>query len=147
MRAVACVGMLSLTVPENEAKAPRPRAKAGRWTRQRARYAMDPAMRSFYDADPRRGPSPERDLGLNWRSVHGATYRAAWIADTQELYAVRHSGDTEKAQVTVLGRFAPEVLERALAGWRRIAELGEPGSYEWLLERIRGALREASPAF
>ena len=134
-------------MPESKQQRHRPRAKAGRWTRQRASDSMDPAMRSFYDADPRRGPSLERDLGLNWRSVHGATYRAAWIADTEELYAVRHSGNTEKAEVTVLGRFAPDVLERALAGWRRIAEFGEPGSYEWLLERIRTALREAAPAF
>ena len=127
--------------------ATRTRAKVGRWTRQRAADSMDSGMRSFYQADPRRGPSLERDLGLNWRSVHGATSRAAWIADTQEVYAVRHSGDTREAEVTVLGRFGFDALERALTGWRRIGELGEPGSYEWLLERIRGAVREAAPAF
>ena len=104
-------------------------------------------MRSFYAADPRRAPSLERDLGLNWRSAHGATYRAAWIADTQEVYSVRHSGNAEEAEVRVLARLAPEVLERALAGWRRISELGEPGSYEWLVERLRGAIRDAAPAF
>jgi hypothetical protein len=123
------------------------RAKAGRWIRRRAADAMEPAMRSFYAADPRRAPSLERDLGLNWRSAHGATYRAAWIADTQEVYSVRHSGNAEEAEVRVLGRLAPDVLDRALAGWRRISELGEPGSYEWLVERLRGAIREAAPAF
>ena len=35
-------------------------------------------LRAFYAADPRRGPSRERDLGLTWRSVHGTTYRAGY---------------------------------------------------------------------
>jgi len=130
----------------SDPKSTRP-GKAGRWIRRRAADAMEPAMRSFYAADPLRAPSLERDLGLNWRSAHGATYRAAWIADTQEVYSVRHSGNTEEAEVRVLARLAPEVLERALAGWRRIGELGEPGSYEWLVERLRGAIRDAAPAF
>jgi hypothetical protein len=132
-----------LTAPSTSSRA----AKIGRWTRQRASDSMDAGLRAFYAADPRRGPSLERDLGLNWTSVHGATYRAAWIADTQELYAVRHSGDAEEARVTVLARLAPEALERALAGWRRISESGLPGSYEWLLERARGALQGTAPAF
>ncbi len=122
-------------------------AKIGRWTRQRASDSMDAGMRAFYAADPRRGPSLERDLGVTWKSVHGTTYRAAWIADTQELYAVRHSGEAEDATVTVLARLAPEALDRALAGWRRIAETGLPGSYEWLLERARSALQGTAPAF
>lgn len=133
-----------MTPPADEATRP---AKAGRWTRQRATDAMEPALRRFYDADPRRGPSLERDLGVNWVSVHGTSYRAAWIADTEELYAVRRSGDTGRAQVTVLGRLSAGAVERALAGWRRVSESGRPGSYEWLLERIQAALREASPAF
>src|SRR5688572_7416973 len=108
---------------------------------------MDAGMRAFYAADPRRGPSLERDLGVTWKSVHGTTYRAAWIADTQELYAVRHSGDSEDAKVTVLARLAPEALDRALAGWHRISESGLPGSYEWLLERTRSPLQGTAPAF
>jgi hypothetical protein len=108
---------------------------------------MDPAMRAFYAADPRRGPSLERDLGVNWLSAHGTSYRAAWIADTQELYAVRRSGDTEGATVTVLGRLGLDVIEKALAGWRRVSESGRPGTYEWLLERVQAALRETAPGF
>ena len=131
----------------SQAERSRRRAKIRRWTRQRASDSMDPGMRSFYAADPRRGPSLERDLGLNWRSAHGTTYRAAWIADTEELYAVRHSGDAESAEVTVLARLPREAVERALAGWRRISESGAPGSYEWLLERVRSAVRERAPAF
>ena len=134
---------MSESTSPNESNA----ARVRRWTRQRASEAMDAGMRAFYAADPRRGPSPERDLGLNWRSVHGATYRAAWIADTEELYAVRHSGKTDDAEVTVLARIGADGLERALAGWRRIVERGDPGSYEWLLERAACGWRASAPAF
>jgi hypothetical protein len=123
------------------------RIKAARWTRKRASQAMDAGLRAFYAADPRRGPSCERDLGLRWRSAHGTTYRAAWIADTQELYSVRHSGATDDAEVTVLARIAAEALERVLAGWRRVCDSDQPGTYEWLLERAAGARRETAPAF
>lgn len=115
--------------------------------RTRACQVMDTGLRAFYAADPRRGASPERDFGLRWRSVHGTTYRAAWIADTEELYSVRRSGVTDEAEVTVLARLAPEAVERALAGWRRICDSGLPGSYEWLVERAAGAWREAASGF
>jgi hypothetical protein len=104
-------------------------------------------IRAFYAADPRRARSRERDLGLTWRSAQGTTYRAAWIADTEELYTVRHSGDTERAEVRVVARLGCEALERALAGWRRICASSQPGSYEWLVERALGGWRSATPAF
>jgi hypothetical protein len=107
---------------------------------------MGAGLRAFYAADPRRGGSPELDYGLRWRSAQGTTYRAAWIADTEELYSVRHGGDSD-AEVTVLARLGREGLERALAGWRRICDSDQPGSYEWLLERAAAAWRAAAPAF
>jgi hypothetical protein len=117
-------------------------------TLDRTREPLTPdRLRAFYAADPRRGPSSERDLGLTWRSAHGTTYRAAWIADTEELYTVRHSGDTEEAEVRVVARIGAEALERALAGWRRIVAASQPGSYEWLIDRVRGALQSTAPAF
>jgi hypothetical protein len=118
---------------------------ARRW--RRASGAMGAGLRAFYAADPRRGASHERDFGLRWRSAQGTTYRAAWIADTQELYAVRHGGDSEQAEVTVLARLGVEALDRALAGWRRVCDSDQPGSYEWLLERAAAAWRAAAPAF
>ena len=108
---------------------------------------MTAGVRAFYAADARRRPSRERDFGLRWRSRTGATYRAAWIADTQELYSVRHSGANDDAEVTVLARVGAEVLERVLAGWRRICDSDEPGSYEWLVERAASAHRVEAPAF
>ena len=108
---------------------------------------MRPGLRAFYAADPRRRSSAERDYGLRWRSATGATYRAAWIADTEELYAVRHSAATDRAEVTVLASVCAELLDHALAGWRRVCGSDQPGSYEWLLERARSAQLKASPAF
>ena len=122
-------------------------ADATRRARESASRLMSAGVRGFYAADPRRRESAERDFGLRWRSATGATYRAAWIEETGELYAVRHSGADEDAEVTVLARVGAEVLERALAGWRRICDAGDPGSYEWLVERAAGARRAAAPAF
>src|ERR671934_2952072 len=51
---------------------------------------LDASLRSFYAQDSRRARSSERDLGLHWRARDGVSYRAAWVADTGELYSVRH---------------------------------------------------------
>ena len=69
------------------------------------------------------------------------------IADTEELYSVRHGGEGESAEVTVLARLGSEALDCALAGWRRVCDSDQPGSYEWLLERAAAAWRAAAPAF
>ena len=108
---------------------------------------MNETVRAFYADDPRRGRSRERDFGLTWRSVHGTTYRAAWIAETEELYTVRHSGDTKRAEVRVIARLGSEALERALSGWRRIVAASQPGSYEWLIERARAGCWDPAPTF
>jgi hypothetical protein len=120
---------------------------SARKVREQASRAMSPGVRAFYAADPRRAGSAERDFGLRWRSAAGATYRAAWIAETGELYAVRHSGADADAHVTVLARVGSPALERALAGWRRICDSNLPGSYEWLVGRAASAWRTAASAF
>ena len=126
---------------------PGPARRARGSVLERASAPMSAGLRAFYAADPRRGRSAERDFGLRWRSATGATYRAAWIAETRELYSVRHSGRADDAQVTVLARLGAEALDRCLAGWRRICDSDEPGSYEWLLERVAGAWRARAAAF
>ena len=108
---------------------------------------MSAGLRAFYAANRGRGATEERDLGLRWRSAHGTTYRAAWIADTEELYSVRHGGEREPAEVTVLAHLGAEALDCALAGWRRVCDSDQPGSYEGLLERAAAAWRAAAPAF
>jgi hypothetical protein len=112
---------------------------ASRATRTHRASRLDPALSDFYGRHPRRARSRERDVGLRWRARDHSTYRAAWIADTGELYSVRHGALTEADRVTVLARLDAQALERALDGWRQVCDTGEPGSYEWLVERARDA--------
>ena len=112
----------------------RPAAPAPRRT-----VGVDPALKDFYAEDRTRADSRELDLGLRWRGLDESTYRAAWIADTGELYAVRHGSPSEASRVTVLTRVGPERLERVLDGWREVVDSDEPGTYEWLRARARTA--------
>jgi hypothetical protein len=96
------------------------------------------SLSAFYASDARRRSSPERDFGLYWRARNGATFRAAWVEATRELYLFQHAlGAPGGGSVHLLG---PELgfpeLERRLAGWRDVC--GQPGSFEWLLSRMGG---------
>ncbi len=94
------------------------------------------SLSNFYLADARRIASRERDLGLWWRvGAHGPMYRAAWVADTGELYVVRLGpAEDGTGQVDVLGSANDRNdLERALAGWRDICR--QPDSMTWLRHR------------
>jgi hypothetical protein len=98
---------------------------------------VDPALRRFYAEDPRRAHSTEVDVGLRWLSVDGSSYRAAWIADTGELYSVRHGHPAEGDRHRVLARLSADALERELYGWLELCDSDELGSYEAL--RVRAA--------
>ena len=55
-----------------------------------------PALAGFYAADRRRKDSRELDLGLAWRERNGfPTFRAAWVADTGEVYLVQRGRGRE----------------------------------------------------
>jgi hypothetical protein len=102
---------------------------------------LDASVCSFYEEDERRAHSSERDLGLRWRGRDGSSYRAAWVADTGELYSVRHGSTAADDRLAVLARVDEDALERELAGWREVCEGDRPGSYEWLRERAAAAGR------
>jgi hypothetical protein len=101
------------------------------------------SLSNFYLADARRMASRERDVGLWWRvGAHGPIYRAAWVRETGELYAVR-LGPTQdgEGEVNVLGRARDrDELEQALEGWRDVCH--QPDSMTWLRHR---AARLAQP--
>lgn len=110
----------------------------------RSRFA---SLKALY-ADPIRRRSRERDVGLRWQATDGTTYRAAWIEETGELYAVEHMrvdrrGTRRGGGVRILGRLPAAALDRALRGWSEIC--GQSASYEWLLGRMR-RFPAASPA-
>jgi hypothetical protein len=94
------------------------------------------SLANFYKADTRRLRSRERDVGLWWRDdVGGPLHRAAWVAETGELYLVRLGPpDAGGGEVEVLAIVRDRAsLERALAGWRE--RCGERRSLGWLRER------------
>ena len=88
------------------------------------------SLNAFYNADRRRLHSRERDVGLYWRGEDGATFRAAWVQETGEVYLFRHREGT----VHLLGRrFGLGELQLALRGYRDVC--GEEGSLTWFLYR------------
>ena len=105
-----------------------------------------PSLGDFYYADPARLSSREQDVGLWWRErADGPLHRAAWIADTGELYLARLGPREEGGGgVEVLARVADsERLERMLDGWRE--RCGEPGSLQWLRRRSALAVLPVRP--
>jgi hypothetical protein len=113
------------------------------------------SLANFYKADMRRVRSRERDVGLWWRDdVGGPLHRAAWVAETGELYLVRLGPpDAGGGRVEVLAIVGDRTsLERALAGWRE--RCGERRSLGWLRERaasldargLHGTRRAVPPA-
>ncbi len=94
------------------------------------------SLSRFYTADPRRVRSRERDIGLWWRDdVGGPLHRAAWVAETGELYLVRlgpvEAGGGEVEVLATVGE--RDRLEGALRGWRE--RCGEGRSLAWLRAR------------
>ncbi len=95
------------------------------------------SLADFYEGDPRRIASAERDVGLYWRGDDGEPlHRAAWVEETGELYLVR-AGDPEDGggRVEVLARSRDWTrLAHRLAGWRDVC--GERQSLSWLRSRL-----------
>jgi hypothetical protein len=102
----------------------------------RGSAATYPSLVAFYNADPMRLTSREQDVGLWWREgADGPLHRAAWVAETGEVYLVRLGPAAEGGgAVEVLAKIEdPERLERVLSGWRQ--QCGGPRSLQWLRRR------------
>jgi hypothetical protein len=95
------------------------------------------SLQAFYAADQRRHHSRERDFGLLWRGRGGATYRAAWVQETGEVYVIRHGHpDAGGGTVEVTERrFGLDELHAVVFGYEDVC--GRPGSLGWLLDRVR----------
>ena len=104
-----------------------------------------PSLEAFYAADFRRRHSKERDLGLLWRDRGEASFRAAWVQGTGEVYLFMYAQiDGRGGTVDVLDRrFTLREILRTFAGYRDVC--GRPGSLLWFLDRADGtsALRVA----
>ena len=97
-----------------------------------------PSLEAFDAGDHRRRASRERDLGLFWRGRGGATYRAAWVQETGELYVLEHGRPhCRGGYLRVVGRYGARELEDAFAGWRD--QCGRARSLDWLLDRSQSS--------
>jgi hypothetical protein len=97
-----------------------------------------PSLDAFYAGDHRRRSSRERDVGLFWRGRGGATYRAAWVQATGELYVLEHGRPHCRGGfLRVVGRYGARELEEIFAGWRDVC--GRARSLDWLLARTQPA--------
>jgi hypothetical protein len=106
-----------------------PRAAPGTYAETASTYA---SLDDFATADPRRLTSREVDFGLSWHDPSsGATYRAAWVEATGELYVVQ-AGDPETGggHVEVLAVTDRATIESALEG------RPERGSLAWVRRRV-----------
>jgi hypothetical protein len=94
------------------------------------------SLGAFYAADKRRDISREQDVGLWWLGDdwHAPRFRAAWVAETQELYLMQHHGTPGGGRVDVVAEGTLEQIERRLDGWRDV--VGEWGSLRWLVDRL-----------
>ena len=97
-----------------------------------------PSLDAFYSADGRRRHSRERDIGLFWRADDGASFRAAWVQETGEIYLFKHGHSNEGGGgVDVLARrFGLGDLQAAVSGYGAVC--GRRGSLGWLFDRIGG---------
>jgi hypothetical protein len=112
-------------------------------------------IEQFYDADPRRRPSTEVELGTEWRDTLGVRYELNWIAETGELYTMREpvppewedpfggihvrSGDsapTDGMTVAVIANISTrDRVEELLRGWEQAID--GPNSISWVVDRLR----------
>jgi hypothetical protein len=121
-------------------------------------------IEEFYDADSRRRPSAELELGTEWRDAHGVRYDLNYVEDTGELYVVQEppphewadpfggvyvgaftESDEEKMVVRVVGNIdTVDTLHKIIEGWQE-AMVGQNG-IEWLAGRLRAAGVAVAPA-
>ena len=104
------------------------------------------SLEAFYAADKRRRYSRERDVGLMWRGTRGATFRAAWVQETGEVYLVKHGHPLDGGgTVDVFARrFGLGELHATLRGYAEVC--GRPRSLAWFFERAGAGPAHAAAA-
>jgi hypothetical protein len=113
-------------------------------------------IEEFYDADARRRPSAEIELGTDWRDTHGTRYELNYVEDTGELYVMREPaphvredpfgglhvstgpGYEDKMTVHVVAKIdSVDLLHQILDGWQ--GAMGGDKGAEWLADRLHAA--------
>ena len=108
-------------------------------------------IEEFYDTNPVRRSSEEREFGRDWSDADGNRGEISWIHDTGELYVMIAPvepivtdpvGDefvqqlpTEAVRVEVLEVIPTlERVEELLTGWD--AAMSQPQSLDWVRNRL-----------
>jgi hypothetical protein len=110
----------------------------------------------FYEADPRRRPSAEIELGTEWQDAQGVRYELNYVEDTGELYVMQEPPPHEWEDpfggihvqnnasypdgllVRVVGHIdTADALHTILDGWQDA--IAGPPSIDWVVERLRAA--------
>ena len=113
-------------------------------------------IEEFYDADPRRRPSAELELGSEWKDKHGVNHELNYVEDTGELYVLREPaphvsedpfgglhvstqpGYENKLTVHIIAKIdSVERLHQILDGWPEA--MPRDDGADWLGERLRSA--------
>ncbi|HEX3796197.1 MAG TPA: hypothetical protein VHV57_17020 [Acidimicrobiales bacterium] len=112
-------------------------------------------IEAFYDADARRRPSAELELGTEWRDGQGVRYELNYVEDTGELYVIQEppphewedpfggihvnpatEADEKKMTVRVVANIQTVgQLHQVLDGWQEV--MNEPNSAAWLADRLK----------
>src|SRR4029078_11983767 len=95
------------------------------------------SLGAFYAADLRRDLPRGHDLGLWWLGDdwHAPRFRAAWVAQTGELYLMQHEGTPGGGRLDgVPPPPALNEIENRVEGWRDV--VGEWGSVPCLRDRL-----------
>ena len=113
-------------------------------------------IEEFYDADPRRRPSAELELGSDWIGTDGIQHELNYVEDTGELYVLREPAPhvsedpfgglhistpaayDKKMTVHVIAKIETnDEVHRILDGWQD-AMTSDDGA-QWLGDRLRAA--------
>jgi hypothetical protein len=113
-------------------------------------------IEEFYDADARRRPSAEIELGREWHDSHGLSYELNYVEDTGELYVMQEppshewedpfggihvapeAGYGNKLMVRVVAHIdSVDNVHKILDGWQDAMQAD--GGAEWLAARLRAA--------
>ena len=114
-------------------------------------------IEAFYDADARRRPSAELELGTEWQDGDNVHYELNYVVDTGELYVVQEppphesadpfggvhvraiTDDQEKQMIVRVVAIieSTERLHQIIDGWEE--KMATPNSVGWLADRLKAA--------
>ena len=93
-------------------------------------------IEEFYDENPVRRRSEEREFGTEWTDEDGERAELGWVQDTGELYLMSESsaGIRDMAVEVLAVLEERDDVELLLSGWE--AAMREPNRVQWIRDRV-----------